>query len=102
MCEAIYIGNTQKTLKKIMDGNLSDLLRFLKNRQKSYSFSDHLEQNFNSNTSRKDLHKYMTLKVLKQLNPIGAMKTFTKPKCNFFMEELLKILKTYVTKSSRL
>ena len=36
MCDAIYIGNTQQTLKKIMDVHFSDLLRLLKNEQKSY------------------------------------------------------------------
>ena len=35
----------------------------------------------------------MTFKVVKQLNPIGAMKTFTKPNCNLCMEERLTILK---------
>ena len=35
----------------------------------------------------------MTFKVVKQLNPIGAMKTFTKPNCNLCMEEPLIILK---------
>ena len=29
-CEAIYIGNTQQTCKKIMDGHFSDLPRLLK------------------------------------------------------------------------
>ena len=37
--------------------------------------------------------KYMMFKVLKQINPIGAMKTFRKPNCNIYMEELLTILK---------
>ena len=35
----------------------------------------------------------MTFKVVKQLNLIGAMKTFTKPNCNLCMEERLTILK---------
>ena len=35
----------------------------------------------------------MTFKVVKQLNLIGAMKTFTKPNCNICMEERLKVLK---------
>ena len=35
----------------------------------------------------------MTFKVVKQLNQIGAMKTFTKPNCNLCIEERLKILK---------
>ena len=34
MCDAIYIGNTQQTLKKITDSNFSDILRLLKNGQK--------------------------------------------------------------------
>ena len=33
MCEAIYIGNTHQTFKKIMDGHFSNLLRLLNNRQ---------------------------------------------------------------------
>ena len=76
-----------------MDGHLYDLLRLLKNGQKSYSFAAHFGQHFNTTTSRTDLRKYMTFKVLKQLNMIGAMKTFTKPNCNLCMEERLTILK---------
>ena len=78
MCDTIYIGNTQQTQKKVMDGHLSDLLRLLNNGQKSYSFAAHLGQQFNNIMSRTDILKYMTFRVLKQLNLIGAMKTFTK------------------------
>ena len=39
------------------------------------------------------LRKYMTFKEVKQLNLIGAMKTFTKPNQNLCMEERLTILK---------
>ena len=35
----------------------------------------------------------MTFKVVKQLNPIGAMKTFTKQNFNLCMEEHLTIFK---------
>ena len=61
-----------------MDGRLSDLLYLLKNGQKSDSFATHSEQHFNSTTSHTDLRKRTTFKVVKQLNPIGAMKTFPK------------------------
>ena len=98
LLDTIYIGNTQKTFKKIMDGHLSDLLCLLNNGQKSDSFSAHFEQHFNTTTSRTDLRKYMTFKVLNQLNPIGAMKTITKPNCNLCMEELLTILKKLLDK----
>ena len=86
MCDAIYIGNTQQALKKRMDGHFSNLLRLLKNRKISGSFAAHFEQHFNSTASRTDLRNYITFKVVKQLNPIGAMKTFTKPSCNLCME----------------
>ena len=77
LCDVIYIGNTQQTLKKIMDGHFSDLLRLLNNRQKSDSFAVHFGQHSNTNTSLTDLRKYMAFTLLKQLSPIGAMKTFT-------------------------
>ena len=76
-----------------MDGNFSDLLRILKNGQKSDSFAAHLENHFNTTTLRIDLRKYMTFREVKQLNQIGAMKTFTKPNCNLCMEERLSIVK---------
>ena len=95
MCDAIYIGNTQQTLNKIMDGHFSDLLRLLKNGQKSDSFAAHPEKRFNTTTSRTDLRKHTTFKVVNQLNPIGAMKIFTKYNCNLCMEERLTTLKIY-------
>ena len=93
MCDAIYIGNTQQTFKKITGGHFSDLLRLLKNGKKSNLFAAHSKQNFNATTSRTYLCKYMTFKVVNQLNPIGTMNTFTKPNCNLCMEEHLTVLK---------
>ena len=93
MCDAIYIGNTHKTFKKRMDVHLSDLKRLLKNGKKSYSFAAHFVQHSNTTTSRTDIRKYMTFKVVTQLNPIGAMKKFTKPNYNICMQERLTILK---------
>ena len=76
-----------------MDGHFSDILRLLNNRQKSDSFAAHSEQHFTTTTSRKDLRKYMMFKVVKQLKPIGTMKTLTKPNCNICIKEFLTILK---------
>ena len=109
MCDAIYIGNTQQTFKKRMDGNFSDLQRLLKNVQKSDSFSAHFVQHFITTTSRTGLRKYMTFKVVKHLKPIGAMKTFTKPNYNLCMQERLTIPKnlrdkhvTFMNKNSEI
>ena len=66
------------------------------------SFAAHFEQQFNATTSCTDLRKYMAFKVIKQLKPIGTMKTFTKPNFNLCMEERWTILKSYVTNVSRL
>ena len=93
MCDAIYIGNTQKTCKKIIDGYFSDLQRLLKNGQKLDSFAAHFVKHFNNTTSRMDLRKHMMFKLINQLKPIDAMKTFTKPNCNLCMQEHLTILK---------
>ena len=60
MCDAIYIGNTQYTFKKLMDGHFSDFLPLLKNGQESYSFAAHFEQHFNAAKACTDLRKYMT------------------------------------------
>ena len=94
MCDAIYIGNTENTFKKRMDGHFSDLKRLLKNVQKPDSFAAHFVQHFNDTTSRTDLGKCMTFKVIKKLNPIGTMKTFTKPNCNLCMQERLTTSRT--------
>ena len=96
MCDAIYMGNTQKTFKKRTDGHFSDLQRILKTGQKSDSFAAHFVQHFNNTMSRIYLRKCMTFKVIKQLNPIGAMKIFTKPNSNLCMQERLTILKMSV------
>ena len=85
-----------------MDGHFSDLLCLLKNGQKSDSFAAHFKQNINTTTARTYVIKYMAFKLVNQLNPIGAMKTFAKPNCNICMEERLTILKSYVTNASRL
>ena len=76
-----------------MDGHFYDLQRLLKNGHKSDSFAAHFVQHFNSTTSRTELRKCMTFKVTKQLNPIGSMKTFTKPNFNLCMQERLTIQK---------
>ena len=93
MCDAIYIGNTQHTFKKIIDGNFYDLQRLLKNGQKVDSFAAHFVKHFNNTTSRADLRKFMTFELINQINPIGVMKTFTKPNCNLCMQERLTTLK---------
>ena len=100
MYDAICIGNTQHTLNKIKNDHIQSPTSPQK-RTKIRFISAHFKQKFNNNASRADLRKYMTFKLAKTLNPIGAMETFTKPNFNLFMEERLAILKIYVTNASR-
>ena len=93
MCDAIYIGNTQQTFKKRMDGHSFDLQCLLKNGQNSDSFAAHFVHHFNITMSRTDVRKYMTFKVVMHLKPIGAIETFTKPDCNLCLQELFTITK---------
>ena len=62
-----------------MVGHFYDLLRLLKNVQKSDSFAAHLEQHFKSTASFTHLRKFMTFKVVKHLSMIDAVKKITKP-----------------------
>ena len=93
MWDSVHIGNTQQTFKKIMNGHFSDLVHLSKNGKKYDSFAAHFGHNFNSTTSCTDICNYITLKVVNQLNPIGAIKKYMKPNCNLFVEELFTILK---------
>ena len=86
MCDAIYVGNTQQMLKKRTHVHLFNILHLFRIGHKSDSFSAHFEQNFHATMSRTYLRKYITFKVVKQINPIGAMKNITKPKCNLCIE----------------
>ena len=76
-----------------MDGHFSNLLSLLKNGQNPDSFATYFEHHFKSTMSRIYLPKCMMFKLLNQINPIGAMKKFTKTNCNLCMEERLTILK---------
>ena len=59
---------------------------------KTRYISAHFEQHFNGTTPSTYIRKCMAFKVVNQINPVGAMKNFTKPNCNLCMEERLTIL----------
>ena len=88
----VSLWNMKKRTVNMYHNHL-DPVKLLKNGQKSDSFAAHFVHHFNNTTSCTDLHKCMAFKVINQLNPIGAMKTFTKPNCNLCMQERLTILK---------
>ena len=76
-----------------MDIHFFNTQRLLKNGQKSDSFAAHFEKRIKSTTSHTDLCNCVAFKVVNHLNPIGVMKSFTKPNCTIFVEEHLTILK---------
>ena len=79
----------------------SNLLRLLKNGQKSDSFAAHFKQNFNTTASHTDLRKYTAFKVVNKLNPIGAMKKFKNLIVIYVWRDVLRSSKRYVTNASR-
>ena len=99
ICDAIYIGNTQKTFKKILDGNFSDVQHILKNRQKSDSLAAQYKQYVKQNMSHNYLRNCMYLELLKELNLIGEMKSYTKTNFNICVEERLTFLKNICDKN---
>ena len=86
MCYIIYIGSMNQTVKKGIDGHFSNFLCLLKNGQKSDLFATHFLQHFKYTMPRIDLRKFITFKVVKPINLIGAMKTFKKSNCNLCMQ----------------
>ena len=82
----IYTGKTNQTPKKIMDDNFSDVQCLLKN-GKIRLISCSLKKNFKYTTSCIDLHKCIMFNVVKHLNSISTMKSFTKPNCIIYTEE---------------
>ena len=77
-----------------MDGHFSDVQKLLKNRSKIYiRLWPTIKNLFKATTSQPDLRMHTTFKVVKQLNHIGSMKTFTEPSFNMRIEERLTILK---------
>ena len=93
VCDATYIDKLQQTFKneQTVISPISSVLS--RNGQKLDSFAAHFEQHFHASLQPADLRKFRTFKVVKQLNLIRAMKTFTKPNCNICMEERLTFLK---------
>ena len=65
MCDAIYIGNTQQTFKKYLMVIYIIYHVYSNKGKKSDSSAAHFIQQFNNTTSRTDLGKCMTFKVIK-------------------------------------
>ena len=88
MCDDIYKGNTNQTLKKIMYGHFSDILPLLKNVQKLDSFATHFEHHFNTIASSTDIRKYISFIVVDNLNLIGAMKSLQNPTETYLLRNI--------------
>ena len=84
MCHVLFkqVADSRYSRKEWTVISPISYIRLLKNEQKLNLFSAHFEQHVNATTSCTDLRKYMTFKVVKQLNPTRAMKPFMKPNCN--------------------
>ena len=81
---------------------ISPMLSVFSKTWKSDSFDNLFWQQFKSNTSDTYLRKCMAFKVVKHINPLGSMKSFTKNNCNLCIEECLTILKKLCDKRATL
>ena len=85
MWDAMYIGSTQQTFKKITGGSFLQSPNYYQKRTK-------IEQHFKYATSHTYFRNCMTIKVVDKLNLIGEMKKNMKTICNLYMEELITII----------
>ena len=86
----------RKHTTKIQENNKWSFLCFPKYYQKwtkTDSSAAHYEQQFKSHMELTDLRKFMTLKVVKHINPVVSMKWFMKTNWNLCMDKRLMILK---------
>ena len=79
LCDYIYMGNTHQIFRKRIGVYFSDVQSLLKNGQKSELFAVHFKQQFKSITPPMEWRKRETFKVVKQINPIREIGSFTKP-----------------------
>ena len=92
ICDAVYIGNTQQTLKSRMNAHFNDVQKLVQDGKLSDTFACHFAQHFSQKPSPQQQRNIMKFEVLSSVNPIGAMKTFGKPECTLCMKERLTIL----------
>ena len=93
LCTAIYIGNTQQTVKTRMTQHFGDVRRLISEGKKSDTFAAHFAQHFDDAPSPAELREIMDFSIVAEVNPIGAVKTFGKMCCSLCMEERLTIVK---------
>ena len=91
--ETVYIGNTEKTIKKILEDHFSIVQNIIRNGRKPDLLASHYGQRLKYTMSCTDICKCMKFKVVNQINPIVAIKSFMKPHWIIFMDEHLNILK---------
>ena len=66
-----------------MDGHFSDVQHILKYGQKLDLYDVNYEQQFKPTTLLTDIWDCIPFKVVKHINPIRAIKSFTRSNCKF-------------------
>ena len=99
-----YIGCTQNTLKKRMQGHFNDIRMLRKGHHRSDSYARHfalMTQNF-QDPSPKLIRNMSTFHIIWQGNPLSTVKTFGTPHCILCQQERLNIFKWRKTKPSKI
>ena len=76
-----------------MDKHFSNVQHIIKPGQKPVSFSSHYDKHFKFTTAHTYLNMCMGFKLVKHINNIGEMKTFTKPNFSLCIDKRLTVLK---------
>ena len=100
LCDMAYIGNTQQTYKKRMQGHFQDVKKLFNKDIHSDSFARHFGHHFNYREGDKQeaptpqkLREVLKFEVVWQGNPISIVKTFGKRTCLLCSVERMEIVK---------
>ena len=105
----VYIGCTQQTVKKRMQGHNNDIRKLLKTGESSDSFAKHFAQQVpqekieptpTAKQLREELCPY-EMEVLWHGNPHSTVKTFGSRSCKLCAQERLAIFNTYYSKNRK-
>ena len=97
ICDMVYIGNTQNSLKTRMSQHFQDVRKLVRLDQSSDSFADHFAQHFEpgrDDVTAGKVREICQSRVLWQGNAISCMKSFGTRECKLCMKERLTILKS--------
>ena len=88
----MYVGNTQKTLKKIIEQHFQDVAPKVQHDKNSDTFVAQFTHRFDQKPAPQQCREIMKFDILSKVNLIGSMKTCSKDLCALCVKERLGIV----------